>query len=99
MFNTWREAKVSTPLSAESAFTLSSINKRTSLEELYKSWKKEVLYRIKDKARDNNTECYYQFPSHAIKGHKEQLKKDLEELGYIIPHFSNTSIIINWETE
>lgn len=101
-FRTWKETKTtSIPLTAESAYTLSAIKQDTTLVVVYDKYKKQVLDAIKNTAKYTygNTELYIKFPEHVVKGHKEQLKEDLERLGYTIPHFSNTSIIINWETE
>lgn len=99
-FRTWKEAKVNKqPLSAESAYTLSAINKNTTLEVLYEDFKKYVLARIKEGAKYRNVELYLEYPDFVIAGHKEQLIDDLKGLGYEIPYISKRSIIINWEAE
>ena len=99
-FRTWKEAKVNKqPLSAESAYTLSAINKDTTLEVLYEDFKKHVLARIKERAKYRNVELYLEYPDFVIAGHKEQLIEDLKSLGYEIPYISKRSIIINWEAE
>ena len=101
-FRTWKEAKVkerSTPLSAECAYTLSAINKKGTLNDVYSLYKEKVFYSIKDAARYNNTELYIYYPNYLIAGHKEQLMKELKELGYLVPYSSDKSIIISWEAK
>lgn len=99
-FRTWKEAKINKqPLSAESAYTLSAINKNTTLEVLYEDFKKHVLARIKEEAKYRNVELYLEYPDFVIAGHKEQLIEDLKSLGYEVPYISKRSIIINWEVE
>lgn len=99
-FKTWKEAKVNKqPLSAESAYTLSAINKDTTLEVLYEDFKKNVLTKIKDEAKYRNVELYLEYPYFVIAEHKEQLIKELKSLGYKIPYISKRSIIISWGTE
>ena len=99
-FRTKKEAKVNKqPLSAESAYTLSAINKNTTLEVLYENFKKRVLARIKEEAKYRNVELYLEYPDFVIAGHKEQLIDDLKGLGYEVPYISKRSIIINWEVE
>ena len=99
-FRTWKEAKVNKqPLSAESAYTLSAINKDTTLEVLYEDFKKYVLAKIKEETKYRNVELYLEYPNFVIAGHKEQLIEDLKGLGYEIPYISKRSIIINWEAE
>ena len=101
-FRTWKEAreiKNSTPLSAESAYTLSAINKETTLEVLYDEFKKRVLSKIKETAKYNNTELYLEYPDFITARHKEQLIEDLQGLKYKVPYISKRSILINWEAE
>lgn len=99
-FKTWKEAKVNKqPLSAESAYTLSAINKDTTLEVLYEDFKKYVLVKIKEEAKYRNVELYLEYPYFVIAEHKEQLIKELKSLGYEVPYISKRSIIISWETE
>lgn len=99
-FRTWKEAKVNKqPLSAESAYTLSAINKETTLEVLYDEFKRRILSKIKEAAKYSSTELYLEYPNFIIAGHKEQLIDDLKSLGYEIPYISKRSIIINWEVE
>ena len=99
-FRTWKEAKVNKqPLSAESAYTLSAINKDTTLEVLYEDFKKYILTKIKEEAKYRNIELYLEYPYFVTSKHKEQLIKELKGLGYEIPYISKRSIIINWEAE
>lgn len=84
-------------LSAEQAYTIYAINKKSSLDDIYNKYKYQILDEIKTAARNNNSEIYIQYPYYLTKEQKTKFIEELKELGYNILYSSLISAIINWK--
>lgn len=98
-FRSWKESKVEQPLSPENAYSLSSIGKMKSMQEILNNYKKLVLKEIKEVASFGHTYILIEYPDYLCADHKNQIVDILATLGYRILYNNQDIMVVSWKVE